>query len=339
MKRHLSRICFMSATAASLFASSPSTAFAQPVVKGFKLHAPDASAASNDFIRLQRGVGREPLSLQTAIATFKPRAGYSPRRVDLVGAVHVGDKEYYEKLNKLFESYDVVLYELVAPKGTRIPKGGRKESGGNPISMLQGMTKDMLNLASQMDEVDYTRPNFVHADMSPAEMQDVMKERGDTPITVALSAMSEMMRQTNLRQQNAIDWNEPSPQEPSVNPLSMLFDPQRDTKLKLMMAKQFSAMGTDMMGPSVNQLLIADRNAAAMRVFQKELAKGPKSIAIFYGAAHLRDFENRLTKDYDLIREKTQWLTAWDLTKPSKNEDRKDDPLDSLLRTLLQPSQ
>ena len=34
--------------------------------------------------------------------------------VDLVGAVHVGDKAYYQELNKLFKNYDAVLFELVA---------------------------------------------------------------------------------------------------------------------------------------------------------------------------------------------------------------------------------
>ena len=45
--------------------------------------------------------------------------------VDLIGAVHVGEKAYYEALNKQFEDYDAVLYELVAPEGTRVPKGAK----------------------------------------------------------------------------------------------------------------------------------------------------------------------------------------------------------------------
>ena len=37
--------------------------------------------------------------------------------IDLIGAVHIGEKAYYDKLNKEFEQYDVLLYELVAPEG------------------------------------------------------------------------------------------------------------------------------------------------------------------------------------------------------------------------------
>ena len=50
--------------------------------------------------------------------------------VDLIGAVHVGEKSYYEALDKQFEDYDAVLYELVAPEGTRVPKGSKP--GGHP---------------------------------------------------------------------------------------------------------------------------------------------------------------------------------------------------------------
>ncbi len=296
---------------------------------------PEKKSDRNDFIRLTRDNANEPVALQTAIRSYKPREGFNSLRVDLIGAVHVGDKEYYELLNKRFEDYDVVLYELVAPKGTVIPKGGgAKKRSSNPISMLQGMTKDMLNLASQMEEVDYTKSNFVHADMSPTEMTDAMKKRGDTPMTVAMSAMAEMMRQSNLKQQQA----EALPgNELAANPLSLLFDKQRDTKMKLMMAEQFADLGTDAMGSTINKLLVEDRNAAAMKVFQKELAKGHKRIGIFYGAAHLPDFEDRLEQEFDLVRDKTDWLSAWDLKKPSKNEGKEDDALDRLLNTLLNP--
>jgi len=297
--------------------------------------AETAKAERNDFIRLTRDDTNEPVALQTAIRTYKPRDGFSSLRVDLIGAVHVGDKEYYQQLNKRFEDYDVVLYELVAPKGTVVPKGGGgNKRSSNPISMLQGMTKDMLNLASQMEEVDYTKSNFVHADMSPTEMTETMKKRGDTPMTVALSAMAEMMRQSNLKQQQA----EALPQNELLdNPFSLLFDKQRDTKLKLMMAEQFADLGTDAMGSTISELLVKDRNAAAMKVFQKELTKGRKRIGIFYGAAHLPDFEDRLEKDFDLVRDKTNWLSAWDLKKPSKNEGKEPDALDRLMRTLLNP--
>ena len=285
----------------------------------------------NKFLRMQRSDAGEPLTLQTAITSYKLPSREGKVQVDLVGAVHVGDKEYYEKLNKKFESYDVVLYELVAPKGTRIPRGGRKSGSDNPLSMLQGMMQGMLNLASQMEEVDYTKKNFVHADMTPAEMQAKMAERGESMATVALEAISEVMKESNLRQQNGVA--DEGINALASDPLSLLFDPQRDTKMKVMMAEQFATMGTDVMGGTVNRLLIADRNAAAMKVLDREMLNGHKKIAIFYGAAHLPDFEDRLA-DLGLRPAATEWLTAWDLTKKSE---KKEDPVTDLFRQLLQP--
>ena len=159
-----------------------------------------------------------------------------------------------------------------------------------------------------------------------------MSKRGETPMTVALDAFSEMMKQTNRRQQAQRD----APPQPGQDPLSLLFDSQRDVKLKSMMAEQFATMGTDMMGGTLNRVLIEDRNKAAMKVFQKQVVKGHQRIAIFYGAAHLPDFAKRLEEDFDLARGETKWLTAWDLSKPSQSEPQ--DPLNNLLKALLQPS-
>ena len=83
--------------------------------------------------------------MQTAIVRYSKTGanGKTPEgnvEVDLVGAVHIGDVAYYEQLNEYFKKYDALLYELVAPQGTRIPKGGKRETG-NPLALLQQMMK------------------------------------------------------------------------------------------------------------------------------------------------------------------------------------------------------
>ena len=60
---------------------------------------------------------REPVALQTVIAKYVPASGEKGVEIDLVAVVHIGEKAYYERLNKEFEKYDAVLYELVAPEG------------------------------------------------------------------------------------------------------------------------------------------------------------------------------------------------------------------------------
>jgi hypothetical protein len=265
--------------------------------------------AASHFVRLARDAKKQPVALETAVVRYVPANGEGELVVDLVGVVHVGDRAYYEQLNKLLDKYDVVLYELVAPQGTRVPKGGKRDSN-NPLAMLQGLLKNVLRLESQTEQIDYTRKHFVHADLSPEEMVKAMKERGENGVTLALSIAADLLRQQNL--QGMRKGAEPGE---NLDPLSLLLDPQAGIKLKRMMAHQLAAMdaGDGGLGQTLNNILIVDRNKAALRVFQKELAKGRKKIAIFYGAGHMPDFERRLLADFGLRRHSVQWLRAWDL--------------------------
>lgn len=62
-----------------------------------------------------RGQSKEKVlqRLQTSIIRLTNREKYPDLEVDLVGAIHFGDIEYYQTLSRHFENYDVVLYEMV----------------------------------------------------------------------------------------------------------------------------------------------------------------------------------------------------------------------------------
>src|SRR5690606_17277858 len=132
-------------------------------------------------------------SLQVALVRFKPRSGDKSWFVDLVSAIHVADKSYYDELNNRFKEYDAVLYELVAPEGTKIPfqpavekqpKDAAQETGlqraKNPITFIQTLMTDILGLSFQMDAIDYTSNHFIHADFSPQEFAASMEARGES---------------------------------------------------------------------------------------------------------------------------------------------------------------
>ena len=59
--------------------------------------------------------------------------------------------------------------------------------------------------------------------------------------------------------------------------------------------------------------LVADRNARAIAVLEDRIRAGDRRIAIFYGVAHLPDLAQRLTSDFDLTHQGTDWIDAWDL--------------------------
>lgn len=297
----------------------------------------DSGARAKEFLRIERDEKKQAKNLQTGVTRYVKGRGENKIIVDLVSAVHVGDRAYYEELNKLFTDYEVVLYELVAPKGARPVLG--EERGGNPVSFLQSSMKSMLNLESQTALIDYRKPNFVHADMTPTEISNKMAERGDSGLSVALDVMADMVRQMNKQEKDGLL----SRQAEQIDVLSLLLDDNSDQKLKLMMAEQFVAQGSldQGLGKTLNRMLVLDRNAAAMKVLEKELAKGRKKIAIFYGAAHMGDFEKRLIEQQGMRFKRTKWLTAWDLTKQKSSENSRAaeaDPLRMLLKLLDEAS-
>ena len=98
--------------------------------------------------------------------------------VDLIGVVHIGEQEYYEQLNGIFEKYDAMLYELVAPKDAVVTGSDSEKKG--LVSRAQIGMKNLLDLSFQLDEIDYTASNFVHADLSPTELFESMDERGES---------------------------------------------------------------------------------------------------------------------------------------------------------------
>ena len=283
------------------------------------------------FLRVTKDGAGKPLAMQTAITRYRPEKG--DLVVDLVGAVHIGEAAYYKTLNDQFEHYDVVLYELVAPQGTRVPAGGKKQSGvpQSPLDLvgfMQKQAQSVLGLESQLAKVDYQKKNFTHADLSPTEMSEKMAERGDTPLTLGLTAFAEMMRNQNKAAAQAAkraELGEAAGEQAEngiteltpENMMDLLNDP---LKLKLMMANQFTQSGVMEvgLGASLNQVIVTDRNEAAMKVLQKEIVNGKKKIAIFYGAAHMPDFEKRLAEDFGLTNTKQIWIDAWDLTKAGK---------------------
>ena len=48
-----------------------------------------------------------------------------------------------------------------------------------------------------------------------------------------------------------------------------------------------------------------------------ELPAGTRSVAIFYGAAHLSDLEKRLV-ERGYVRAGGRWVTAWDVSPPAE---------------------
>ena len=268
--------------------------------------AEEKSKPDSLYLRVQKSEEEKPKALQTAIVRYKGKSGtpYEGKVVDLVGVVHIGQKEYYEDLNDRLSKYDSVLYELVAPDGTRIRPEDLQKRRSVIASMQSGM-KDMLNLEYQLELIDYLAENFRHADMSPDEFAEDLERRGDS----VWKMMARMMG-AGLASSSANGGD--------LGMLMALFSDDRSKRMKQAMAKQLVDMELVTAGmddANGENTIIKGRNAKAFRILKEELDAGKDKVAVFYGAGHLPDMADRLESEFQMKPKKTTWLDAWDLTQ------------------------
>jgi hypothetical protein len=254
--------------------------------------------------------GRDGGRLETADASYKNDKGVT---VHLVGAVHIADTGYFEALNKSFEGYDALLYEMVKPADMGAPQRGAGREGGieaNGIGLVHILQKGMkmfLDLDYQLDGIDYTKKNFVHADLTAEEFNRMQDERGESIFGLMLQQMmKELMKGDAAGAAQDID---------PMALLGALSSEDSARQLKLILAKQFEHMDemvAGLEGPN-GSVLVTERNKAALKVLKDQIAAGKKNIGIFYGAAHMKDMEKRL-EDMGFKKDKVEYRVAWDLS-------------------------
>lgn len=263
-----------------------------------------AAGEPADFIRFIEDAKGD--SLETAVVSYE-----SPQktRVDLVGAIHIADKGYFDALNIRFKKYDAVLYELVGPS---IEERAKSEAVNGEqklqwVGKLQAMMKDTLKLHGQLEGIDYQAGNFVHADMSMSQFTKTQDKKQESFLSLYLRAVQAQKEANEKR---------------GVNPdaagmvmlLKILTMKDSSLELKRMIAREFDSVEDVMAGVEAGDgtVLVGERNRVALEVLDKQIAAGKTNLAIFYGAAHLADMEERLLKK-GFKRTKAEWLKAWDL--------------------------
>jgi hypothetical protein len=248
-------------------------------------------------------------SLQTAVVSYE-----SPQKakVDLVGAIHIADKAYFDALNVRFKSYDAVLYELVGPSFDERNKPEAKKQGEKLqwVGQLQTMMRDTLKLHGQLEGIDYKAKNFVHADMDMSQFTQTQTQKQESFFSLYLKAAQ---AQKEVNEKRGVN----SDAAGMVMLLKILTLKDSSTELKRMIAQEFDSVEDIMAGMETGggTVLVGERNKVALQVMDKEIAAGKKRLAIFYGAAHLGDMEERLLKK-GFKRTKVEWLKAWDLPHP-----------------------
>ncbi len=316
---------FLASAIFGIGAALVSVALSLQTPNGGPVTAPPYSGTIRDYLRIERDASHEAVSLQTSIVRLveeKPEG----LLVDLISAVHVGDISYYNTLNSQLAQYEAVLYELVTPAGIEHRAALSERRTSQPdglVDTLMAIGKGLFGFAGQLESIDYTRSNFVHADLSPQQMMDAIRSRGDNELSLALNVTSDLIRISNLQAQRfeaeAAVKSKTSiiSDEQPFDLLALISDPHAKIKFKRMLAEQFDTSNlVDQVGPTLTTILISDRNSKVAEVLHRQITEGKRKIAVFYGAAHMPDLERRIAATHQLKRSVCHWLTAWDLRIP-----------------------
>jgi len=274
------------------------------VTPAFADEAPADGPKVTDFIRVDED--DTAARLQTAVTRFK-KAGAT---VELIGAIHIADKDYYADLNKRFDGYDSLLFEMIGGEDKAAlakPAEGddEEEDGGKNLDALHqiyGMVSRFLGLTDQMTQIDYDKDHFVHADLSMKEFQDLQDERGESVLSFALDAAKQVE-------------GEGAANQPDLTKLLTAMMSGNSNAVKLEIVHTLGAGDDQIAAFAGESVIITDRNAKCLKVLGEQVKAGKKKLGIFYGAAHFPDMEKQLL-EAGWKRAKQEWITAWDIPKP-----------------------
>jgi hypothetical protein len=259
------------------------------------------SASAGDFIRVDED--DSAARLQTAVTRYEKDGA----KVDLIGAIHIADKAYFENLTECFAQYDALLFEMIGgekladrkemPAETAVPAAKQKNLAG--IHQIYNMVSRFLKLSGQVESIDYTAENFVHADLTIDEFTEMQAQRGESVLGFAMKA-------------GKPDPDAPNQPDPAKLLRAMLSGNSDLMKLEIV---HTLGRGDDQIAAFAGEsVIISDRNERCLQVMNRELTAGRKNLGIFYGAAHFPDMEKRLL-ELGFKRTDREWLTAWNIPK------------------------
>jgi hypothetical protein len=272
---------------------------------------PSTAAPPPDYMRFAED--RESSRLEIAVRSFTLPSG---QRVDLIGVVHVADESYYQALNRRFDGYDAVLFELVGdPKrltetAPEVLKEELPRSNQGAITTIQQAMSKYLKLTYQLGAIDYTKKNMVHADASAAEFARMQRERGENMATLFIRAMDAQMsggpHSAGMHELNTFAL------------IRIFMSPDSASEFKKALAKVFDqaeSLTAAMEGTSGSAIL-SGRNDVAVKKLQEVLAnRRQRRVAVFYGSGHMPGIETSLVRDLQAKPAGEEWLAAWTMPR------------------------
>lgn len=261
--------------------------------------------------------------LDVAVTDYEPAQGAGPR-ISLVGVVHVGDSTFYQQLEKLLAGFDIVLFEAVKERDLDVAAWWEAAKSKETFAAaFQTRIVTWLGMAHQLDAIDYSASNFVHADM---DLETFIAEGGGELLPgIELEPEGEEgdPRRPGVGREGT---SLPSELKGMLDGLQALGDivfsdnSPFQSMARLEFAKALGGMDlvdAIQMHPRLGTLILDRRNEVALGVLSEVLRDRAEaaSIAVFYGAAHMPGMERELLGRFGYKRVGGRWHRAWALRK------------------------
>jgi len=264
------------------------------------------------------------IALHIAMRRFESRTGTGVP-VWLVAVSHIGETNYYQKIQAFLQGQSLVLFEGIgglkarqAAAGSQDRREGQEEESEllEPES-LQSTLAASLDLAFQLEAIDYTPRHFQNSDLSLDQLQALLLRN------VAESSEEESAGTANPAFGALIQAMDGSSWLGTVLHMGVKLlgsSPKLQAMTRLMLIDMLGQLEGDLtqiqgLPPDMKELirvLIRERNKVVMRDLRSALAKPAslRSIAVLYGAGHMDDLEKRLVSELDYRPVEDTWLPA-----------------------------
>ncbi|MCX8157808.1 MAG: hypothetical protein N3J91_15440 [Verrucomicrobiae bacterium] len=288
-----------------------------------------APAPPQPYMRVHRAPD-STLALQVAVRELAPPRKTWPALL-LVGVTHLGETNYYQALQERLDRCDLVLYEGIgdAPRQASLHPENREQAS------LQVRMAHALGLVFQLEAIRYDRPHFKNSDLTSEQFLDVWRgERLKRPSTCVPPPLP-------LKLAAAVDAGDDALSEGMDQLLGIMegtsfmgvlahtmvqfiaASPRLQATVKVVLIETMGAIKGDLSESlsvpeewqAVLQFLIRERNHIVLQDVRRLLAepRPPRQVAIFYGAGHMHDLEQRLRAELGYRPAREEWLTAFSI--------------------------
>lgn len=232
----------------------------------------------------------------------------------LVGAIHIGSKPYYDSLQRMLNYQDAVFYEGVRASAAAPTMANKPAPAANAPTPTYKLLSDALGLDFQMMDIDYRSPKWTNVDLTMEDLDRLNKAASGGKPNQFDTVKSFLDPKSPMAQQ--------------LGSVLGMATPGMKEAIKLFMIKTAGADNTPGLDPATQQVILVERNKVVVDALSKSFAdpNHPRSIGVFYGAAHLASLQKTLVEQYGYRLDEKRWFSAAD-ADPKK--------LDSMGKTML----